>query len=289
VRFVECSAVQEAPSLCPGTLIGEPTVATSAGTVNLRFTSLSILSENYGLTWFYNAVANFQDCEFRGSVIEAYNKTQNFTNCWFDRVLIDYEPSDANTPVLRNNHFLGGSFTLSSATSATIVKDNLFDRTTISTWGGIMGLDAGYNAYVTNCNRITPTNSHDVLITDTDYKKGDLSDHYYPTGGGKLSLLINAGSTTADLVQLYHFTVSTNLVSGKQIRETNSVVDIGRHLVALDSNGNLLNGDGDPYPDWWEDINGDGSASGDPTSWSVYNSPNGLASGSGLQVFTPIQ
>jgi Regulator of chromosome condensation (RCC1) repeat/Bacterial TSP3 repeat len=68
------------------------------------------------------------------------------------------------------------------------------------------------------------------------------------------SALINAGSTTADLVGLYHFTTQTN-----QMKETNSPVDIGYHYVAVDGNGNPVDTDGDGIPDYIEDANGNGS------------------------------
>ncbi len=47
--------------------------------------------------------------------------------------------------------------------------------------------------------------------------------------------------------------------------------------------------DGDGAPDYLEDTNGDGSVTGDPTSWQTYNSPNQLTVGNGLRVFTPLK
>lgn len=55
------------------------------------------------------------------------------------------------------------------------------------------------------------------------------------------------------------------------------------------STGQPYDNDGDGVPDYLEDVNGDGSAAGDPTSWLIYNSPNGLTGGNGLQVFTPLK
>ena len=49
-----------------------------------------------------------------------------------------------------------------------------------------------------------------------------------------------------------------------------------------------VDGDGDLLADYLEDGNGDGSAAGDPTSWLLYDSPNGLSPGTGLEVFTPL-
>jgi hypothetical protein len=48
-------------------------------------------------------------------------------------------------------------------------------------------------------------------------------------------------------------------------------------------------GDGDGLPDYFEDRNGDGSASGDTYSWTTYDSPNGLQGSPGLVLHTPIK
>jgi len=64
-------------------------------------------------------------------------------------------------------------------------------------------------------------------------------------------------------VGLYHFTTQTN-----QVKETNSVVDIGYHYVAVDGNNVPLDNDSDGLPDYLEDSNGNGSyAAGDLADW----------------------
>jgi hypothetical protein len=67
------------------------------------------------------------------------------------------------------------------------------------------------------------------------------------------------------------------------------VVDIGYHYVATDAFGNPLDTNGDGIPDYLEDANGDGVFdAGDWGNWLI--SPwNGLSSGSGLSVFTPLK
>ena len=47
--------------------------------------------------------------------------------------------------------------------------------------------------------------------------------------------------------------------------------------------------DGDTIPDYLEDLNGNGLATDDPTSWLEYTSLNGLSAANGLQVFTPLK
>ena len=104
-------------------------------------------------------------------------------------------------------------------------------------------------------------------------------DYYLPNS----TTLTNAGSTTAPALGLYHFTTQTN-----QLKEQLTTLDRGYHYVARDGQGRLSDFDGDGIPDYWEDSDGDG-VEDDPTSWQVYNSANGLAAGSGLQVFTPLK
>jgi len=54
------------------------------------------------------------------------------------------------------------------------------------------------------------------------------------------------------------------------VKETNSVVDIGFHYVALDASGKPLDGDGDGLPDYFEDRNGNGTYdTGDISNWTV--------------------
>jgi hypothetical protein len=50
-----------------------------------------------------------------------------------------------------------------------------------------------------------------------------------------------------------------------QAQETNSVVDIGLHYVALAATGQPLDSDGDGLPDYLEDASGNGSRDGSET------------------------
>jgi hypothetical protein len=79
------------------------------------------------------------------------------------------------------------------------------------------------------------------------------------------------------------------MVSGLQIKETNSIVVIGWHAVAVNANGSAIDTSGDTVPDYLQDANGNGNGGDDLTSWLVYTSLSGLTNGSGLQVFTPLK
>jgi hypothetical protein len=189
---------------------------------------------------------NFENCAFHGGLIETYNPTFNFTNCLIERVNCDIEPGDTNVPVFRNNLVYGGTFGYGpwSATNG-VARDNLFDRAIIPDWIGGSGWTyiGGNNAYVTNCNRLDPAYSSDVILSNSPaYQTSWFGRYYLPPN----SPLINAGSTTADQVGLYHFTTQTN-----QTIQANSIVDIGYHYVATDANGNPLDSNGDGIPTIW--------------------------------------
>jgi len=82
------------------------------------------------------------------------------------------------------------------------------------------------------------------------YQTGPLGTNYL---GGN-AVLVNGGSITADLIGLFHWTISTN-----SARETNSIVDIGVHLLALDAAGQPFDFDGDAIPDAVENRSGSGT------------------------------
>jgi hypothetical protein len=146
-------------------------------------------------------------------------------------------------------------------------------------------VDHGTNGYSTGSTRLNPTNISDV-VSGTTYLAGPLGTYYQATN----SSFINKGSLTdAAVAGLFHYSLVTNLVGGIQIKETNSVVDIGFHYVATDAIGQALDTDGDGLPDYLEDVNGNGNEADDATGWQAYNSANGLVAGSGLQVFTPLK
>jgi len=183
-----------------------------------------------------------------------------------------------------NNLFRGGSVSVDNSGTVTwTIKDNLFDQTTInSQWGFITHSN---NAYVSGFSRLTPTNSNDVVLSNAPtYQTSYLGRYYYLTNDGMLSLLIDAGSRWATNATLYHFTTTTN-----QVKEASSKVDIGFHFAATDATGIPFDTDGDGILDYLEDRNGDGNGANDTTSWQTYNSPNGLVTGAGLQVFTPLK
>ena len=214
-------------------------------------------------------------CEFWGGSIGGYVVGSYLTNCLMDRVL---GGSVAGLPgnewTLRNCTWRGGQFYMDRWWSPipVSVRDCAFDDVTISVDDGQGATDYDYNAYLTNATRLDAGATHDVLLATNsfNFQSGPLGYFYLPTNGPATNLF-NKGSTSATNVGLYHFTCTAN-----QWKETNSIVDIGFHRVALNSSGLPVDTDGDGLPDYFEDRNGNGSwdigeskwkttGSGDPT------------------------
>jgi hypothetical protein len=176
----------------------------------------------------------------------------------------------------------GGSMDMAynAMNSTWTFTDNLFDSMN-STFGSFTPV-ASNNAYRSTTSFGGTGNK---TLTTLDFQSGPAGPYYFPTNGTNLATLINAGSRTADLAGLYHFTTQTN-----QQKEAASQVDIGFHYIALDISGTVprpVDSDGDGIPDYVEDKNGNGSVDSGETDWQT--SASGIAPVAGLEVFTPLQ
>ncbi len=160
---------------------------------------------------------------------------------------------------LRNNLYHNFYQSFIGGNTSWTVRDNLFD-TMYTLDDHSSPVQNSYNAYyptnTTNWNLSGGTNNKP--LTNLTYEIGSLGVHYLPTN----SVLIDAGSLTADLAGLYHFTTVTS-----ELKETNSPVDIGLHYVTI-ANGLPYDTDGDGWPDYWEDANGNGSVNSGETVWT---------------------
>jgi hypothetical protein len=256
--------------------------------LTLRFTALvAPVGANYvvftGAGGWEIGAFTMQDCELYGAGTSWYQYADvvgsaiTLRNNLFQYAYIDVETYGQATTY--NNLFTGttnySTWIANLGTGAFTNTDNAFDRGWVYLDGSVSN-----NAYL-NGVTLQSTLQPGDLVTNLAWVTGPLGNYYQSTN----SPLINHGSRTADLAGLYHYTTETN-----QLQETNSVVDIGYHYVAFDSNGNPLDTDGDGIPDYLEDTNGNGVYdAGDLSDWKHYNSPNGLINGSGLQVFTPLK
>jgi len=218
---------------------------------------------------------NLQDCQFHGGAIDYEILGATITNCLFERVnttlYIDAYTSDYLEPLyLRNNLFWNGSLQFYFGTTNHIIQDNVFYQTAIADYTSVP-YTAEYNAYYAPTNQYmgitynpipypNVTNNTDVFLTnDPGYQVGALGNYYLPINA---SNLIHTGNTNADLLGLYHYTITTN-----QIKETTRIVSIGYHYVAVDAYGNPVDTNGDGIPDYLEDGNGNGSVDPGEVAW----------------------
>jgi hypothetical protein len=209
-------------------------------------------------------VAPFSHCQFIGGKFRSERPQLNITNCLFHRVAVTVDGLEHEiNPTFQNAHFYGGRLALSASSGGTWkVYDSLFHGT--SNWQSGT-ITHNYNGYVTNAPAqwLTNSGSANVWTNTFEYQTGALGRFYQPTN----SRFLNLGSTNANYVRLYHFTCTTN-----NVKETNSVVDIGFHYVAT-SGGVPIDGDGDGSPDYLEDANGNGSVDSGETDWTSGSDP----------------
>jgi hypothetical protein len=249
----------------------------------------------------YNADPNsytsllVQDCEFwAGGCI--FNGSTNsgaatvIDNCLFVRSLPNIQtPGSGSVNIAFSNNLVWcATFPFWGLSSDTFYAfNNVFDSCSILLGHGTPVISNGYNAYLNCTSRLSPTNGPDNafdIVTNTSlaYQTGPLGFFYQPTN----SILINMGSTNANLVGLYHFTTQTN-----QVEESNSIVDIGYHYVAVDTSGQPIDANSNGIPDYLE--NPDGPAPpfilSEPASLSVLKGNSGsftvVAAGDGPLVY----
>ncbi|HRT09334.1 MAG TPA: hypothetical protein P5038_11095 [Candidatus Paceibacterota bacterium] len=243
--------------------------------------------------WGY-LVVRTADSQFWGGALGAYVTSYYHTNGLFVDAALWLEGGQADTTYqVRNCTFIGGQLSVNRWANPTpvSVRDCVFDGTrfpvTDSYAGNTALSDYDYNAFVLGAPHTTNTGPNDLFIAGGfDWRAGPLGGYYLPWG----SSLVDTGSLSdAALAGLYHYTTTTNLAGGAQQKELHSRVDRGFHYVALGADGRPLDSDGDGTPDYLEDANGNGLADSGETDWTLYNSPNGLTAGNGLQVFTPLK
>jgi hypothetical protein len=232
---------------------------------SLRWTQFSCLAGNSS-HWLFGMVMSslgFSNCEFHGGTLvdrfgapTAWNL--GVTNCLFDRVATTFGVPYGSQTInifLRNNLFRNGPLTLAPASGASIeVYDNTFDNVALTQMTN--NVPNGFNGYI-NTTLLLPNATNNVVHTNFMYQLGPLGFWYY----GQTNFT-NRGSRSAAAAGLYHFTTSTN-----QVKETNSVVDIGFHYVAVGSQGVAIDTDGDGNSDAREDLDGDGTVDSGETDW----------------------
>ncbi len=259
----------------PGQFVQARFTRFSALGADIYFTSTILMSEVS--CWMTN-------CEFYGGSMWSEIGCQTFDNCLFDRVSTWFN-MNSQVPAMNlfnmgNCTMHGGSLNLNPGGGASSVITNCaFDYTAIP--DNNVHSAANYNAYISGQQELQPYRTNCLEeITNFNWQSSWLGNYYLPPN----SPLINRGSTNANLLGLYHYTTQTN-----QVKEANSIVDIGYHYVAADACGNPIDTNGDGIPDYLEDANGNGIYdAGDWGDWLI--SPfNGLTTANGLLVFTPLK
>ena len=252
--------------------------------LNGQFTKFSVVANiagNFQDNWAYGIV-NFKNSEFYVGNMGSYRPSHYYTNCFFFRVSMAFwDQMDAANVNLEDCTFYNGFLALcryaGQSASFWNIQNTAFDGTAFLTsdnfngnpsytafdynaYNGSNNSWATYNSGYVNTNRLETVGLHDVIVTNFNWQSSWLGNYYLPTN----STLIDAGSTTANQVGLYHFTTQTN-----QTKETNSIVDIGYHYVATDNNGNPVDTDGDGISDYLEDANGNGAWDTNETDWAL--------------------
>jgi hypothetical protein len=285
--------VQEATS-DRGPVSGTTTISpyhygTSPATVRLRFTDSTIPAFGgypiylYEGNWAVSAL-EVKDCRWFGGELWVFGTNSlvtGLTNNLFHGVL--WSDDSTSKPVnARNNLLLRGPGLFTPTTSAFVFNDNLLDGSTL--YNVSASLTHDHNAFYQSTNFYSTfgTNANEQILATLNYESWLDWDFYQPTN----SSLIDAGSTNAHLLGLYHYTTTSGT---NQLKETNGMVDIGIHAVALNGEGKPVDSDGDGIFDYIEDSNGNGQHDTGETDWEMYDSQLGIGSGPGLILFTPLK
>ena len=176
---------------------------------------------------------------------------------------------------LFNNLFSGGVFSChyNDPSVAWTIRDNFFDRVTVSA-GGSYNTANSNNGY--HLATALPGGSANRTVTVTpNYQTGSLGQFYYPATGSAGTItyeLTDRGSRTVSTARLFHHTTRT-----AQSSKDTSTVDIGFHYAATGSGGAPTDVDNDGLADWIEDVNGDGSTTGE-----TFRFNNADSNGNGL-------
>jgi hypothetical protein len=273
-QLVSYHSVQEQSILLGATNTGctylNPTATNSV--IRLRFTDVSSVAMPHDTTYVIGGTGlnsfNLVDCQVSAMLIYIFDPLVvspgyvGMTNNIFWRCHLDFgNIFNSYSLTFYNNLCFGGESDFYGG-SSWYVGNNLFDTITTAANSGVVNDHNGYHDAATLS---VGGSAGDVEVSDpVEYETGPLGNYYYPTDDYNLSYLLNAGSTNANTLGLYHYTVTTN-----EVVDGTNTVSIGYHYVATDSNGNPLDSNGDGIPDYLEDANGDGIVNNGETNWSL--------------------
>jgi hypothetical protein len=222
----------------------------------------NLFRDNYTLL-----VMGLKNCELYSGGYGGYAASVNLTNC----LSVNCSPGifwnyGANNLYLENCSSFRGQVEGNNTTSnpwPVYIANCAFDSTTfnLTSSGNTNGYYTDYNSFLAYSNTTPYLGGHEVTVAGGyNWETSHFGNYYLPY----YSPLIQAGSTTADRVGLYHFTTQIS-----EVPETNAVVDIGYHYVAVDEYGNPLDTNGDGVPDYLEDANGNGLVDSGEIGWNI--------------------
>ncbi|HWY29628.1 MAG TPA: hypothetical protein VNX46_02670, partial [Candidatus Acidoferrum sp.] len=275
-QLVRYSTVQEEPTNWGATMSGS---LLGNGTLSLRFTDISFLADASSARSLLSGNSSgsmvFRDCQFQAayiSFIQGSSTGISFTNNLFQRcyVYLGEGVSGYWFPVnMYNNSLMQGTmqFFMNDYHGSHYtwnISDNLFVQSSDS-----FSFGAGFGAVISNNGyyQASTFGNGEInykMLTNIDFQVGPLGTYYYPTTGGNLSLLLNAGNRTASSLGLYHYSVTTN-----EVAEGTNIVSIGYHYVATDQNGIPFSTPGDGIQDYLADANGNGIDDPGETPWDI--------------------
>jgi hypothetical protein len=267
-----------------------------------RFSTLAGMNGNFQDNWA-NGTATFNNSEFYSGNIATYLPSLFFTNCLFFRTYTAlWDQLDAASFASINCTYYNGCLALErfawQSASFWNLENNAFDGTAFVTEDSQVGasgstvmdynaynsanlsgqtFNSGYPSLQTSTLESIAAWTHNLQVNGFTWQSSYLGGFYQPS-----AQLVDAGSGSAANLGLYHFTTQTS-----QVKEAGTVVDIGYHYVATDSNGNPIDTNGDGIPDYLEDANGDGVYdAGDINYWDNTDSNgNGLPNWWQIQYF----
>ncbi|HEV2330648.1 MAG TPA: immunoglobulin domain-containing protein [Verrucomicrobiae bacterium] len=230
----------------------------------------------------------FKNCEFYNLGMSSYGiQFLTFTNCLFVRPNFDFWGSTRALNFTNENcTYYNGGLALSRLSGQNAfwsIENTIFDGTLIAYndyYNGVAGYTfSEFNAYNTNnlswqtygfpygnwtqTNIFEKIDANDLETTNLGWTSGIFGDFYVPLG----SPVLQAGSTNANLLGLYHFTSVTN--DNPPIVEGTNKVNMGFAYVAVNTNGVPLSTPGDGIPDYLADTNGNGIDDPGETPWDI--------------------
>jgi hypothetical protein len=272
-RYIHYLAVQEQP-IRLGAYTAVPVspyrAGGAGGPAKFRFTDFfrhagSGVTDLYAdSSWKFTAI-EIRDCSFQGASSSFFGPSDlsfGLTNNLFESGT--FYVSGGFAFAAYNNLFHGNAtyFECGLATPW-LVRDNAFDSGLVEDDGGDYPVAHDHNALIREQNLFANSDPTDIVLTNFVYTSGRLGGYYQVSTD-----LLHHGDTNANLLGMFHYCVTTNLVASLEIKETNSVVTIGLHRIAADgATGKPIDTDGDLLPDYAENRSGTGTVAAGETDW----------------------